>query len=518
MSAPPRWARYLDFLCLALVIVAVIISISGGFRIRFGGVRFALTSPYRTLIWAAVLAVLRHLLAPGAPIYRDLPSRIAAAWRTDAVQLSAKALVGTRLAVLLVGYLAIFTIGYREGGAPWKLVADNEFLNLQARWDAGWYLTVAIEGYSWNPNRPLDQQNIVFFPAFPLLMRVSGRLLGGSPTAYALAGTVISIAAFLGALVYLFRLARDLLGSDDKAAASVWLIATFPFALFFSALYTESLFLLGAVATFYHFRRMEYARAGAWGLLIGLTRPPGCFVSVPLAILAIEPLLPAWLVGGRRESARAAPVQGRASEVDQPPPSPRQSAMASATAESLALPNGSAARPFRGADPRALVPAIAAAAMPGVGMLLYSAFIWYLTGNPLEWARGHAAWGREYTGLGVLVAQRYEWLTQGGLYAYTSQVPGDFLNAIGPIFVLVAAWPVARRLGLAYAVFILLNILPPMAAGGLLSAGRFASVIFPAFIWFAGVIPARHRPAWQASFMAVQALNAILFYTWRPLY
>ena len=476
MSAPPRWARYLDFLCLALVIVAVIISISGGFRIRFGGVRFALTSPYRTLIWAAGLAVLRHLLAPGAPIYRDLPSRMVAAWKTDAAQLAAKALVGTRLAVLLVGYLAIFTIGYREGGAPWKLVADNEFLNLQARWDAGWYLTVAIEGYSWNPNRPLDQQNIVFFPAFPILMRISGRLLGGSPTAYALAGTVIALAAFFGALVYLFRLARDLLGSDDEAGASVWLIATFPFALFFSALYTESLFLLGAVASFYHFRRKEYARAGAWGLLIGLTRPPGCFVSVPLAILAIEPLLPAWLVGGRSMDRE------------------------------------------REASAGALVPAIAAAAMPGVGMLLYSAFIWYLTGNPLEWARGHAAWGREYTGLGVLVAQRYEWLTQGGLYAYTSQVPGDFLNAIGPIFVLVATWPVARRLGLAYAVFILLNILPPMAAGGLLSAGRFASVIFPAFIWFASAIPARHRPAWQASFIAVQALNAILFYTWRPLY
>jgi hypothetical protein len=494
LPAPPRWARFLDFLCLALVIVAVIISISGGFRIRFGGVRFALTSPYRTLIWAAVVAVLRHLLAPGAPIYRDLPARIAAAWKTDAVQLSAKALVGTRIPVLLVGYLAIFTIGYREGGAPWKLVANNEFLNLQARWDAGWYLTVAIEGYSWSPNRPLDQQNIVFFPAFPILMRTAGRLLGGSPTAYALAGTVISLAAFLGALVYLFRLARDLLGSGDEAAASVWLIATFPFALFFSALYTESLFLLGAVAAFYHFRRMEYARAGAWGLLIGLTRPPGCFVSVPLAILAIEPLLPAWLSGGRRESG------------------------ASTTAESLARPDSGAARPFRGGDARALVPAIAAAAMPGAGMLLYSAFIWYLTGNPLEWARGHAAWGREYTGLGVLVAQRYEWLTEGGLYAYTSQVPGDFLNAIGPIFVLVAAWPVARRLGLAYAVFILLNILPPMAAGGLLSAGRFASVIFPAFIWFASAIPARHRPAWQASFMAVQALNAILFYTWRELY
>jgi len=79
-------------------------------------------------------------------------------------------------------------------------------------------------------------------------------------------------------------------------------------------------------------------------------------------------------------------------------------------------------------------------------------------------------------------------------------------------------WPVYRRLGLAYAVFILINILPPLAAGGLMSAGRFSSVLFPAFIWFAAWVPERHRSGWVASFAALQALNAILFYTWRPLY
>ena len=117
------------------------------------------------------------------------------------------------------------------------------------------------------------------------------------------------------------------------------------------------------------------------------------------------------------------------------------------------------------------------------------------------------------------MTQRYEWLTKaGGLYEYSSHNPTDLLNALGVIFVLAAAWPVARRLGLAYAVFILVNILPPLAAGGLLSAGRFASVLFPAFVWFAGAIPNRHRPAWLLGFMAIQALNAMMFYTWRPLY
>ena len=63
-----------------------------------------------------------------------------------------------------------------------------------------------------------------------------------------------------------------------------------------------------------------------------------------------------------------------------------------------------------------------------------------------------------------------------------------------------------------------MNILPPMAVGGLLSIGRLSSVLFPAFIWFAAAIPARQRSGWLATFMAIQAFNAALFYTWRELF
>jgi hypothetical protein len=86
------------------------------------------------------------------------------------------------------------------------------------------------------------------------------------------------------------------------------------------------------------------------------------------------------------------------------------------------------------------------------------------------------------------------------------------------VFVLIAVWPVARRFSIAYAVFILVNMLPALASGGLLSAGRFSAVMFPAFLWLARVVPARHRPGWIVGFAALQALSAVLFYTWRPLF
>jgi hypothetical protein len=490
-SSPPNWARFLDLLCVLIVVVAAIVAMSGGFRVRLGDVRIAFTSPYRLLGWAAIFGVLRHVLAPGAPIYRDLSGRVAAAWKTPSVGAAATVVAGTRPAILFVGYLAVFMFGYREGGAPWRMV-ENEFVNLQARWDAGWYLTVAIDGYSYDPVHPADhQQDIVFFPAFPILMRGAGRLLGSASTAYLLGGTLISLGAFFWALVYLFRFSREMLDDGEQARSSMWLLAAYPFAIFFSAVYSESLYLLGVIGAFYHFRRREFWRAGAWGLLVGLDRAPGCLLSAPLALMAIGPWMPPRLLGGPREgAARNDRDDSVAITGDRPRPAPHGR----------------------------LSPAIAAAAMPGVGVLLYSAYLWQLTGHPLAWAEGHAAWGRQYNGLGILVTQRYAWLSQGGLYAYTSQGPGDLLNVLGAIFVLATVWPVARRLGLPYAAFILINILPPLAAGGFLSAGRFSSVLFPSFVWLASAVPARHRPAWVASFMAVQAFNAALFYTWRPLY
>lgn len=476
---PPRWARIADIVFLLLVATALVVAASGGFRARIFGLRLAVTSPVRLLLWALGVTAIRHLVSPQAPIYRDLPARIWTAWRTPSVRTSVAAFVGTRVAVLFVGYLAVFLIGYNQGRAPWRVV-ENEFANLQARWDTGWYLGIAIDGYRYSPSSPEVQQNVVFFPALPLLIRAAGRLFGGTSIAYLMGGTAVVLVTFFGGLIYLFRLARELLGDDELAGRTVWLLAAYPFALFYSAVYTESLYLLGAVATFYHFRRREWWAAGAWGLLVGLTRPNGCFLSVPLALLAIAPWLPtanrqlpARLTGGERADVR------------------------------------SIAR---------AVPALLAAAMPGIAVLLYSAYMWQLTGDPLTWAEGHVAWGRSYQGLSIVVTDRFRYLSEAGLYGYTSNVPEDVLQALGVIFVLAAVWPVARRFGVAYALFILVNILPPMAAGQLLSAGRFSSVLFPAFVWFAAAIPARQWPGWVASFMAIQALNAALFYTWRPMF
>ena len=369
----------------------------------------------------------------------------------------------TRLSVIVVAYFAVVTIGYVMPEPP-NRVSTNEFLNLPSRWDTGWYFGIATYGYIWDRRlKPTDQQNVVFFPAYPMLMRVAGRLIGSRALA---AGMLITFVAFFTALIYLYGLARQWL-DHDQAVTALWLLAAYPFALFFSAAYTEALYLCGVAGAFYHFHRREFTHASVWGLLVGLTRPNGCFLSIPLAVLAFESVL-------KTDRAVVRSVWQRSS-------------------------------------------AFVAAAMPGIGMILYSVFIYRLTRDPLAWARGHAAWGREYAGLSGGLVNSYALIANQGFYNYTAWIPYDILNAVPAVFVLGISWLVLRRFGLAYALFLWLNLIPPMLAGGLLSVGRFTSVLFPAFFALALLVSVRARPAWIAAFAMGQALATSLFFTWRPL-
>jgi hypothetical protein len=356
----------------------------------------------------------------------------------DSIRTALAVLAASRTTIFLVGYLAVLVFGY-AGGRPPVRDFDSELLNLPSRFDARWYLQIATSGYAYDPRAAPDvQQNIVFFPAFPMAIRAAAAVGGGGPLASTVAGTLLSLVAFGAALVYLHKLAGEIVGGDG-ADATLWLLAFYPFAFVFGAIYTESFFLLAVVGACYHFRRDQLARAALWGLMAGLTRPNGFLIAVPLGIQAIVRL-------------RSQPSARRASTV---------------------------------------VLTLIAVAAPCAGVLAYSGYLWSRTGDPLIWARGHLAWGRSYQGLGALVADRYRMIANGGLGAYLAALPHDALNALGALFAIATAFPVAWTIGPEYALWMLLTILPPLAAGGLISAGRFSSVLFPSFLWLASAIPSR---------------------------
>lgn len=463
-------ARILDLLSVVLAILLTSSVVFDGARVYFGSVRLSAGSPWR--ITAALLAVMvaRHVVLRRPSAADRLMHAVTvtgAALRGRMAGMLTPIWIATRLGVVVVGLAAVATIGPPPEAAK-RRVSPHPLVDLPFRWDTGWYLGVALDGYRWDP-ADRGQQNVAFFPALPFLMRVGGALLGARASASSetpgrlqrlhsrtlVAGWILALAASYAALVALYRWASAMVGAR-AAASSVALLSAYPFAIYFSGVYTEPFFLLSVIAAFNAVRQQRAFSAGAWGLFTGLVRPNGFLVSIPLLVLALQ----------------QRPVNKRA---------------------------------------------CLAALMPGVGMLIFSAYLMSLTGRPLVWLEAHAAWGRTPPTWQGAVAQPLEQVTNDGALQYALAAPYPLSNGAALLFALGLLPIVWRRLGAAPALLVLVTVVPPLFAGGLMSMGRLTSTLFPIFVALAAVIPRRHMWAWLVLFALGQGLAAVLFFTWRPL-
>ncbi|MDQ0286688.1 Gpi18-like mannosyltransferase [Desulfofundulus luciae] len=169
-----------------------------------------------------------------------------------------------QLLIVLAGYFAvIFFPGHYDPRQFFALVGQG--LN---RWDAGWYLRIAQEGY--------NQKSAAFFPLYPLLIHLLSRL-GVGPAA---AGIFISNLSLAGILAIFYRLA-SMDYDPHTSRRATWYLALFPTAFYLSAIYTESLYLLLVLMTFYFFRQRRWLPAGLCGMLAASTRNMGVFLLFP---------------------------------------------------------------------------------------------------------------------------------------------------------------------------------------------------------------------------------------------
>ncbi|HEY2908175.1 MAG TPA: mannosyltransferase family protein, partial [Vicinamibacterales bacterium] len=332
----PPWTDVADLATIALTLLAFDVYLA---PVRIPAIGLMLRDGTRPLGLAVAVAIARHYFVPAPSLFsriRDAWGRAHAAW--PAVTTAVPLAVVVRLVVLAIGYLAVVTVGFR--GEPPANSAINPWWDLPQRWDAGWYVGIAHEGYEWTGN-VADQQNLNFFPAYPMLVRAIAFLVHthGIPRGVVIAwtATLVSIAAFAAAAVYIYRIAADQFG-DEVATGSVLLIATYPFAVFYSAVYSEALYLLCAAGAWYHFEKEQPVPLACWGVVAGLCRPNGALLAAPLLVWA--------LVERRREWW-----------------------------------------PYLGA------------LTPILGTLIYSAWAYALTGHPFVWAElQRSAWLRTYEG------------------------------------------------------------------------------------------------------------------------
>ena len=124
-------------------------------------------------------------------------------------------------------------------------------------------------------------------------------------------------------------------------------MSIFPTAIFFSAVYSESLFLFLTVASFYYVRERRWLMAGVFGFFAALTRSEGVLLAVPMFI--------EWVI--------AAHEGGREF--------------------------------FRYWVDDVVKPLIGMALVP-LGLAAYMAYWWVINGDPLRFSHVQSHWGRYF--------------------------------------------------------------------------------------------------------------------------
>jgi hypothetical protein len=390
---------------------------------------------------------------------------------------------GLGLAVVLAGGLGAYLLagpvphgGFDPPGVVDHLGGARDLLAAPfARWDSVWYLTIARDGYDGSG------AGTAFFPLYPLLVALVGALGPGLLAG----GVVVSSVCLLVALRLLWRLTELELGPRCPGAPLMAVLATAlgPMAFFFTAVYSESLYLALSLGAFLAARQGRWARAGTLGALAAATRSTGLLLVGALALLYVE----------QRRGRRGA----------WPRPRPRDAAWL------LVIPLGTGA---------------------------YLLWLWLSGLDPLAAFTAQSAWYRHLAGPwgGIAAGARAAWAGVQQLLAgptptiYFPAAGGDpnvaaehNLMLFG--FLLAAAVPLAgavRRLPAAYGAYALAGVVAavsfPVAPQPLMSVPRLLVVLFP-LTMAAGAWLAEHRrlrrPLLGASAVSLGACSG-LFATW----
>jgi hypothetical protein len=402
-------------------------------------------------------AVLGEVARPAITDRARAAAATAVAWR---------ALIVSRLIVLAAGAGAVALAGLSpratifDPGAvtqPFATAAANALAAPFARWDSVWYLAIANDGY------PIDDpRRTAFFPLYPLLVR-AGDAVVREPV---VAGALVSLACFAFALVLLHRLTALELGAA-AAGPAVWAIALFPGAVFFSAVYSEALYLALSIGCLYAARTGRWAWAGTAGALGAATRSAGVLLVVPLVVM--------WLA---RDRDPARPPRRRARDaawIALVPAGP------AAFCAALALGGGDAFAPLHAQE------------------LWFREFAGPFAGL---WDGTAAAW-RGLHHLGEPAA-RADVVLFGFLVAAVPAVVGTL-----------------RRLPAAYGAYVVAALaLPlsyPVGPQPLMSLPRFLAVLFPLFMWLGAWLAKggrARRIAVLAPSAAGLAIVTAVFATW----
>jgi hypothetical protein len=329
------------------------------------------------------------------------------------------------------------------------------------RFDATYYQSVWQSGYS----GPLAANDVAFYPLYPLLVRAIGILTGPE-----LAALLISNIAFLAALFLIERIAIRYL-EPAVASRSLWILALWPWAIFYSYGYAESVELFIVAVAFLLMERGAWIWGGAVAAIAGASRPSGILTSLAFAGEFVQRVFHF--------------------------PSPRGEG--------------------RVEDGGSLTRVVIGGLLSPIGLVAFCLILLVQTGNPFAFLHAQSLW------LGPHPRNPLFPITSA-LRLFTRH---DILDTEAPVFpilvgfVAAIAWSV-RRLPLRYAAwgagFLLVAVLQGYYVRSVTAAPRHVLEWFPLFFAVASLLrPSRAwflTPLWLVASAVVLAAYAAMFGSW----
>jgi len=155
----------------------------------------------------------------------------------------------------------------------------HPILSMWFPYDSDWFIRIAKEGYSFSPF------SMAFFPFWPFLIWIFSKILF-FVNIKIIALALANIFTLLACIVF-YLLVKD---EYDKTVAyrTVKYFLFFPMSLFLAAPYSEPIFILLVLLSFYFLRKNQFILSTLSAIAAAAARLVGSFLFIPLIIEAIK--------------------------------------------------------------------------------------------------------------------------------------------------------------------------------------------------------------------------------------
>lgn len=319
------------------------------------------------------------------------------------------------LLLILIGafeFIPLYSTGLLGGGYENYLVS---YYSLPwANFDGEHFLSIAQFGY--------QQYQQAFFPLFPKLISIGMNNFGDSIRIGAITGLIISSVCFLSGLIFFYKLLK-LDYSPRFSLGAILVLILCPSSFYFNAVYTEALFLMLIMSSFYFFRTKKYFWAGIFGFLASTTRVFGVLLLLSFLIEAYLYKIPLkkiyWIL---------------------------------------------------------LIP---------LGLISYMTYLYFTVGDPLAFYNLQLIVGEQHQRGVILFPQVvYRYLK---IIIHTNSISPLFTTilfelASGIIFMLLPVIGIFKKVRLSYLFFAFAGFVLPTIQGSFSSLPRYVLILFPSFI------------------------------------